>query len=63
MADQPVRVEIAQPFAHNPSEPTLDFTVPTTPGFRTGATISQETARDLISELQATLDQIDSVRA
>lgn len=61
MTDRPVHVEIAQPFAHAPGEPTLSFTVPTTPGFSTGATISQQAARDLIRELQAGLDRINQV--
>jgi hypothetical protein len=60
---QQVQVEIAQPFASNPGEPTLDFTIPTTPGFSTGATISQATARELIKKLQATLDEIAGVPA
>lgn len=58
MAPRPVRVEIAAPFASTPGEPTLDMSFPTTPGFSSGAGISQQTARDLIRELQAALDEI-----
>lgn len=54
----PVTVKVAQPFASAPNEPTLEFQIPTTPGFSTGATISQETARQLIKELQRGLTEI-----
>ena len=50
---------IGQPFSSNPDEPTIDFQVPTSPGFATGATISRQTARELIRELQRVLGEID----
>lgn len=59
MSERPVRVEIAPPFASTPGEPTLDMSFPTTPRHRSGAGISQQTARDLIRELQTVLDEIN----
>jgi hypothetical protein len=55
---QKVEVKDGLPFAST-GEPTIDFTIPTTPGFSTGATISLETARTLILALQAKLEEID----
>lgn len=55
-----VRVELAAPFAGVAGEPTLSLTIPTTPGFSIGATISQETAWDLIAALAATLERIEN---
>ncbi|MFC9973520.1 hypothetical protein ACFVH6_21760 [Spirillospora sp. NPDC127200] len=56
---KPVVVTIAAPFASSPGEPTLDLDFPTSPRFRSGATISVETARELVAKLQAKLDEID----
>lgn len=58
MAQRPVEVKEGLPFAST-GEPTLDFTVPTSPGFSTGATISLETARTLILALQGKLEELD----
>jgi hypothetical protein len=57
---RPVRIQAAEPFASNPGEPTLDMDFPTTPGFRTGATVSIATARELAAALQAKLAKLDA---
>jgi len=49
---QQTRARVAEPFASAPDENTIDFHVPTTPGFSTGARVSLETAQALIDELQ-----------
>lgn len=57
---RPVRVDLDAPFSSAPDEPTLCYSVPTSPGFSTGATISQSTARELIRALQDKLDEIEA---
>lgn len=49
-------------FASSPNETTLDLAFPLTPGHRTGARVSQQTARDLIEELQRGLADIDAAK-
>jgi hypothetical protein len=56
----PARVTIAPPFASSPDEPTLQMDFPTTPGFSSGAGISQQTARELALELLHGLAHIEA---
>ena len=57
--DRPVVVNVRQPFAHRPDVPALHIEyLPTTPGFSTGAEISQETAFRLIVALAEKLNEI-----
>ena len=58
MDNRSVDVEVDQPFAGGDGSSTIHFEIPLTPGFRTGATIDQDTARELIGELANTLMQL-----
>jgi pantoate kinase len=55
---QKVEVKDGLPFAST-GEPTIEFTVPTSPGFATAATISVATAVELAAALEAKLEEID----
>lgn len=52
-----IRVTPAMPFASSPNMPTIEFTVPTTPGFAVGGTITEDTARALIEALSRALTE------
>ncbi len=55
---QQIEIKDGLPFAGT-NEPTLDITFPTSPGWSTGATISVETARELVRAIQEKLNEID----
>ncbi|MFI6495960.1 hypothetical protein [Nonomuraea typhae] len=55
----PASAKIAPPFASAPDEPTIQMNFPTSPGFSSGANISQQTARELSLELLHALAQIE----
>lgn len=64
MSNKPLaKAELSQPFASARFEgdetPTIDFTIVTTPGFSTGATVNVATAKALIEKLQAALAAIE----
>lgn len=50
---QPTTVTYDEPFASAPAEKTVRLQFSTTPGFSSGATISQKTARELYEGLRA----------
>lgn len=55
--DRPAEIYVNQP-RPGENEPTIRYDIPLGSGFRTGATITQDTARDLIAGLQHALDTI-----
>lgn len=58
MAYTKTSVEISYPFASAPDEPTIFMQFPTSPGFASGATVSQKTARELRDELSRVLGEL-----
>jgi hypothetical protein len=55
---RPVKVNIDQPFASTPGEPTLRAEFGITRGMNTGFRVSPKTAKELIEGLQKGLDDI-----
>lgn len=54
---QKTSAEVSEPFASSPEESTIRLQFPTTPGFSTGATVSRQTALELIQEIRKALGQ------
>jgi hypothetical protein len=59
---QPVTVTYDEPFASAPVEKTIRLQFPTTPHFSSGATISQQTARELFEGLRKILQEPEESR-